>query len=121
MRHQRFGQRERSEVVGRECHVPAQRILAGACLHDARVVEQAGDRKMQRDDLRGRATHARQIRQIAHHRHRVLALLRDQLSHLLELAAVAADQHDRAMFGQFECRGATDAGGRAGDDVGLAI
>ena len=54
-------------------------------------------------------------------RHRVLAVLRDHLLHLLELAAVAADQDDRAIFGQFECRGATDAGGRAGDDVGLAI
>jgi hypothetical protein len=82
---------------------------------------QAGDRKRQRDDLRGRAPHARKIRQVAHDRHRVLASLLDGLLHLVELLAVAADEDDRAVLGQFKCRGATYAGGRAGDDVRLAL
>ena len=76
---------------------------------------------MERDDLRGRARHARKIRQVAHDRNRVLAFLLDGLLHLVELSTVAADQDDRAVLGQFECRAATDAGGRAGDDVRLAI
>ena len=76
---------------------------------------------MERDDLRGRAPHARKIGQVAHDRYRVLALFLDGFLHLVELAAVAADQDDRAVLGQLECRGAAYAGGRAGDDVRLAI
>ena len=62
MRHERLCQRERAEMVRRERHVPAQRVLRCAHLRDARIVEQAGDREMERDDLRGRAPAARQDR-----------------------------------------------------------
>src|SRR5262249_1488985 len=57
----------------------------------------------------------------AHDRHRVLALLLDGPLHLVELSAVAADQDDRAVPGQLECRATPYAGGRAGDDVRLAF
>ena len=77
MRHERLCQLERAEMVRRECHVPAQRVLRCAHLPDARIVEQAGDREMERDDLRGRTPHARKIGQVAHDRYRVLALLLD--------------------------------------------
>ncbi len=65
--------------------------------------------------------HVREIRQVAYHRHRMLALLLDGLLHLVELAAVATDQDDRAVLGQLESREATYAGGRAGNDVRLAL
>jgi len=122
MRHERLGQRERPEVVRRERHVPAQRVLRRTHLPaDARVVEQAGDRKMERDDFRRRSRHAHRIRQFAHDRNRVLSFLLDGLLHLVELSAVSADQDDCAVLGQFECSAATNAGGRSGDDVRLAI
>jgi len=41
--------------------------------------------------------------------------------HLVELSAVAADQDDRAVLGQLKCGAATYAGGRAGNDLSLAI
>jgi len=47
--------------------------------------------------------------------------LLDSLLDLVELLAVATDQDDRAVLGQLECREVTYAGGRAGDDVRLAI
>jgi hypothetical protein len=76
----------------------ALRVLRGAHLKYARVVEQAGDRKIERDDLRGRASHARNIRQVAHDRHGVLSPLLDGLLHLGELSAVAADQEKRRTW-----------------------
>jgi hypothetical protein len=45
----------------------------------------------------------------------VLALLLNGLLQLVELLAIPADQNDRAMLGQLECRAAAYAGGRAGD------
>jgi AcrR family transcriptional regulator len=48
-------------VARRERHVPAQRVRRGARLHDARVVELSGDRKIERDDLLGLTPHARKI------------------------------------------------------------
>jgi hypothetical protein len=121
MQRERFGQRKRFEMVGRERHVPALRVVCGAQLVDARVVEQAGDRKMERDDLCGRASDARRIRQVAHDRNRVLPFSLDRLLHFVELLAVPANQHDSAVLGQLKCRAATYAGGRAGDDVRFAI
>jgi hypothetical protein len=79
MRQKRLGQRERAEVVRRESHVPAARVLRRAHLHDARVVEQADDRQIQRDDLRRRAPHTGKIRQVAHDRHCVLPFSLDGL------------------------------------------
>lgn len=72
MRHEGLCQGERAEVVGCECDVPAQRVLSGAHREDARVVEQPGNREIEPDDRRGRAPHARKIRQVAHDRNRVL-------------------------------------------------
>ena len=68
---------------------------------------------------RGRAPHAGQVRQVADDRNRLPALALDLLLHVVELAAVAAGQDDGAMPGQFEGGLAAEAGGRAGDDVGL--
>jgi|GEM_PF-4795995 len=76
---------------------------------------------MERDDFRGRASYARDIRQVAHDRDRVLPFSLNGRLHLGELSAASADQDDRTVLGQFECRAATDAGGRAGDDVRVAI
>jgi len=67
MRRERFGQRERSEVVCCERHIPAHRVLRRAHREDARVVEQASDRKIKRDDLSGCTPYARNIRQVADH------------------------------------------------------
>jgi hypothetical protein len=50
----------------------------------------------------------------------MLASFLYDLLHLSKLFTVASDQNDRAMLGQLECRGATNAGRRAGDDVGFA-
>jgi len=77
MRHKRLGQRERAQVVRRERHVPAPCVLRRAHLHDARIVDYASDGKMKIDNLGGRASHARDIRQVALNRHRVSALLLD--------------------------------------------
>ena len=121
MRRERLGQRERSEMVGRERHVPAQRVLSSAHREDARVVDEAGDRKMERDDLRSRAPRAGDVRQVAHHGDRVSPFLLDGLLHFAELLAVPADQHDSAVLGQLERREASYAGGRAGDDVRFSI
>jgi hypothetical protein len=59
-----LGERERSEVVSREGHVPPLGAAAGAGGHDARVVEQARDREAEHDDLRGGAPHARDVGQV---------------------------------------------------------
>ena len=64
--------------------------------------------------------HARQVRQVADDRHRLTAVALNGLLHVVQFAAVAADQDDGAVPGQFEGCAAADAGGRAGDDVGLA-
>jgi hypothetical protein len=110
MRHERLGQCERSEAVCCERHVPAKRISCDALLlHDTRVVEKADDRQTECDDLHGRAPHARDIRQVAHDRHGVLALLLDDLLDFVWFSAVTADQNDRAVLGQFECREPTVA------------
>ena len=61
MRHEHFSQREPAEVVRRERHVPAQRVLRRAHLHDARIVEQARDGQVQCDDFSGRMSHASDI------------------------------------------------------------
>ena len=45
---QGFGQHERSEMVGCECHVPALSGLRSSRLEHACIVEQADDRKPQR-------------------------------------------------------------------------
>jgi hypothetical protein len=63
--HERLGERERPEVVGREGEVPSLRAAAGPVRHDAGIVEQAGDRKIERDDLCGRAPRARDVGQLA--------------------------------------------------------
>jgi hypothetical protein len=47
-------------------------------------------------------------------RNRVLPFLLDGLLYFVELLAIAADQDERAVLGQLECREATYAGGRAG-------
>src|SRR5262249_4092556 len=65
------------------------------------------------------ARYARRIGQVAHDRHRVLALLLDRLLHFVELSAVATDQDDGAVLGQLECGAATYAEGRAGNEVRL--
>jgi hypothetical protein len=44
-------------MVRHKRHVPSQRIPGRAHLHDAGVVEQADDRKMERDNLRSCAPH----------------------------------------------------------------
>jgi hypothetical protein len=51
----------------------------------------------------------------------MLALLLDDFLHLAELSAVAADEDYGAVLGQLECRAASYAGGRTGDDVCFAI
>jgi hypothetical protein len=121
MRHKRLCQRERSKMVCRERHVAAQRVLRGAHREDARVIEQPGDRELERDDLRSRPPHAGKIRQVTHDRNRVLTLLLDGLLHLGELSRVAADQDNCAVLGQFECREAAYAGGWASDDVSVTV
>jgi len=55
MRHERVGQHEWTKVVGRERQVPALGVPRGAHLENAGIVEQAGDRKPEGDDLRCRA------------------------------------------------------------------
>jgi hypothetical protein len=88
---------------------------------DARIVEQAGYRKIERDDFRSRVRHARRIRQFTHDRNSVLSFLLDSLLHLVELSAVSAHEDEGAVVSQFECSVATDAGGRSGDDVCFTI
>jgi hypothetical protein len=108
-------------MVCRERHVPSGRVLGRTHLHDARVVEQAGDRKPKRNDFRRGVPHAPNVRQVANNRYRVLAPLLDAAPHLVELLGIAPDQNDRAMICQFERGGATYAGCRARDDVRLEI
>jgi hypothetical protein len=48
---------------------------------------------------------------------RALAFFLDLPLDLVELLGVASDQHDRSVLGQFERRGATYAGGRAGEFI----
>jgi hypothetical protein len=121
MRHERLSQGEWSEMVRCERHVPTQRVLRGAHREDARVVEQSNDREIERGDLRSRPPRAGEVRQIAHDRNRVLPSLLDGLLHLVEFSAVAADQDDRTVLRQLKCREAPYAGGRAGDDIPVAI
>jgi len=64
-------------VVGRERQVPALGVPRGAHLENAGIVEQAGDRKPEGDDLRRRAPHARKVGQVAHDRCRALAFSLD--------------------------------------------
>jgi hypothetical protein len=47
--------------------------------------------------------------------------LLDGLLSFIELFAVAAGEHDSGVLGKLECREATYAGGRAGDDVCRAL
>src|SRR5580704_654177 len=47
--HELLRQLKRAEMVRHERHVPSQRILSRTHLHDARIVEEAGDRKIKRD------------------------------------------------------------------------
>ncbi len=63
---------------------------------------------------------ARKIRQVAHSRHRLTVPSRDLFLHFVELSAIAADQHDGAVFRHLECGRQADARGRAGDDVCFA-
>jgi hypothetical protein len=70
MRQKNLGQHEWTEVVRRESHFPAARVLRREHLHEARVIEQANDRQIQRDDLRCRAPYTGKIRQVALYRHR---------------------------------------------------
>jgi hypothetical protein len=108
-------------VVGCEVHVPAHSVLRGALLPDARVVEQTGDRKTERNDLCGRMPYARYIRQVAHDRHSPPALLLEGLLHLAELFTIAPDQDDGAVLGYLKCSRAANARSRAGDDKCLAV
>jgi hypothetical protein len=107
MRHERLGQHEWTQVVRRERHIPAQRVLRGARLVDPRVVEQADDRKMERDDLRGRLPHARNVGEVTHDCGRALAFSLDGLSDLVEFLGVTSDQHDRSVLGKLQRRSAT--------------
>jgi hypothetical protein len=109
MRHECLGEHERAEVVRGERRVPALSILRGAHPHDACVIDQSREREIERDDLRGRATHAREIRQVAHDRHRRPARALDRLLHLVEPSAVPARQDDRAVRGQLDRRAVADA------------
>ena len=78
MRHERLSQHERAEVVRGEHRVPAPGVLRGARLAGARVVDKARERETECGDLCGRAPHAREIRQVAHDRHRVPARALDR-------------------------------------------
>jgi hypothetical protein len=119
MRNERFRERERAEMVGRERHVPAQRVFRGAHLHDARVVEQAGDRKTKLHDLIGRAPHDRRLGQVADHRHRAPSFPLDCVSHFAKPFAVAPDKDDGPVLGEFERRAAPSSRSRPGDDVSV--
>ena len=120
MRHERLGQRERAEVVRRERHVPALCVLRGAHLHDAALLSSPQSGAGARRFPPPRAARSQYPTGRTRPTPRA-GLSLDCLLHLVELSAVATHQHDRAVPGQLECRVAADAGGRAGDDVCLAI
>jgi hypothetical protein len=80
------------------------------------VVEQAHDRKIERNDLRNRAPHTRKIRQVAHDRHGAPALLFESRLQPAELFTIASDQDDGAVLGYLKCGRTPNARGRAGDD-----
>jgi hypothetical protein len=74
-----------------------------------------------RYNLRSRAAHAREIRQVAHHRNRVSAFSLYLLLQLVELFAIASYQYDFAVLDHFQCCSPANARSRAADDVRLVL
>src|SRR5258707_7619038 len=121
MRDERLSQYEWSDVVRRECIVPAQRVLRRAHRENPGVVKQTHNWQIERDDLRCGTPHARKIRQITHDRHSAPSLLFKSLLQLAELFRIASDQYDRTVLRHLKCGRAANAGRRSGDDGCLML
>jgi hypothetical protein len=108
-------------VVRREGDIPPlHRLSRSRQARHPRVVHQAGDGKLEGDDLRGGASGTGDVGEVAHHRHDVAAVSSlDLRFDLAELAGVAAYQYDGVVLREFERGAAADSGRWPGDDPRL--
>jgi hypothetical protein len=85
------------------------------------IIDQARKWKVQTHNVSRCTPNTREIRQVTPDRYGLPALLLNGLLHFAELSAVASDQHHATVFGNLKCRGTANTGGRAGNDVRLAL